>query len=258
MSKVLFTKDNNGIARITLNNPEKQNAFDDEIILDLINILNEIEHSQDLRLVILSSNGKNFSAGADLNWMKRMSNASYDENMRDASSLTTMLQKLNNLAQPTLVIIKGAVFGGGVGLVSCCDISIASNESIFSLSEVKVGLVPATIGPYVIQAIGERNARRFFLTGERFGAEVAREINLVHEVSNESELDEKIEFFIKLFKKNGPKAVLAAKKIISDVANKEIDAAIINHTCQVISELRMSDEGKEGVSAFLEKRNPKW
>ena len=148
-----------------------------------INILNEIEHSQDLRLVILSSNGKNFSAGADLNWMKRMSNASYDENMRDASSLTTMLQKLNNLAQPTLVIIKGAVFGGGVGLVSCCDISIASNESIFSLSEVKVGLVPATIGPYVIQAIGERNARRFFLTGERFGAEVAREINLVHEVT---------------------------------------------------------------------------
>ena len=258
MSKVLFTKDNNGIARITLNNPEKQNAFDDEIILALINIFNEIEHSQDLRLVILSSNGKNFSAGADLNWMKRMSNASYDENMRDASSLTTMLQKLNNLAQPTLVIIKGAVFGGGVGLVSCCDISIASNESIFSLSEVKVGLVPATIGPYVIQAIGERNARRFFLTGERFGAEVAREINLVHEVINENELDEKIEFFIKLFKKNGPKAVLAAKKIIADVANKEIDAAIINHTCHVITELRMSDEGKEGVSAFLEKRNPNW
>ena len=170
MNKVLFTKDNNGIARITLNNPEKQNAFDDEIILDLINILSEIEQSEDIRLVVLSSNGKNFSAGADLNWMKRMSNSDYDANMRDASALTTMLQKLNNLAQPTLVIIKGAVFGGGVGLVSCCDIAIASNDSIFSLSEVKVGLVPATIGPYVIRAIGERNARRFFTSGERFGA----------------------------------------------------------------------------------------
>ena len=142
--------------------------------------------------------------------------------------------------------------------MSCCDISIASNESIFSLSEVKVGLVPATIGPYVIQAIGERNSRRFFLTGERFGAEVAREINLVHEVTEESELENKVEFYIKLFSKNGPNAVLAAKKIVADISNKEIDSTIINHTCKVISKLRMSDEGKEGVSAFLEKRNPNW
>ena len=258
MNKVLFTKDNNGIARITLNNPEKQNAFDDEIILDLINILSEIEQSADLRLVVLSSNGKNFSAGADLNWMKRMSNSDYAANMRDASALTTMLQKLNNLAQPTLVIIRGAVFGGGVGLVSCCDIAIASNESIFSLSEVKVGLVPATIGPYVIRAIGERNARRFFTSGERFGAEVAKNINLVHEVIEESELEAKAEFYKNLFRKNGPKAVLAAKKIVADISNKEIDISVINHTCKVISELRMSDEGKEGVSAFLEKRDPNW
>jgi methylglutaconyl-CoA hydratase len=121
-----------------------------------------------------------------------------------------------------------------------------------------VGLVPATIGPYVIQAIGQRNARRFFLTGERFGAEVAREINLVHEVTEESELENKVEFYIKLFKKNGPNAVLAAKKIVADISNKEIDSTIINHTCKVISKLRMSDEGKEGVSAFLEKRNPNW
>ena len=258
MNKVLFTKDNNGIARITLNNPKKQNAFDDEIILDLINILSEIEQSEDIRLVVLSSNGKNFSAGADLNWMKRMSNSDYDANMRDASALTTMLQKLNNLAQPTLVIIKGAVFGGGVGLVSCCDIAIASNDSIFSLSEVKVGLVPATIGPYVIRAIGERNARRFFTSGERFGAEVAKNINLVHEVIEESELEVKVEFYEKLFRKNGPKAVLAAKKIVADISNKEIDSSVISHTCKVISELRMSDEGKEGVSAFLEKRDPNW
>ena len=258
MNKVLFTKDNNGIAKITLNNPEKQNAFDDEIILDLIDILSEIEQSADLRLVVLSSNGKNFSAGADLNWMKRMSNSDYAANMRDASALTTMLQKLNNLAQPTLVIIRGAVFGGGVGLVSCCDIAMASNESIFSLSEVKVGLVPATIGPYVIRAIGERNARRFFTSGERFGAEVAKNINLVHEVIEESELEEKVEFYENLFRKNGPKAVLAAKKIVADISNKEIDSSVINHTCKVISELRTSDEGKEGVSAFLEKRDPNW
>jgi methylglutaconyl-CoA hydratase len=169
-----------------------------------------------------------------------------------------MLQKLNNLAQPTLVIIRGAVFGGGVGLVSCCDIAIASNDSIFSLSEVKVGLVPATIGPYVIRAIGERNARRFFTSGEQFGAEVAKNINLVHEVIEESELEEKVEFYKNLFKKNGPKAVVAAKKIVADIANKEIDSSVINHTCKVISELRMSEEGKEGVLAFLEKRDPNW
>ena len=179
MSKVLYTRHDNEVVKITLNNPLRNNAFDDEIISSLISILEDIEHSNNIKLVVLDSNGKHFSAGADLNWMKRMSNCSHEENLKDASMLTTMLQKLNNLKYPTLAVIKGAAFGGGVGLISCCDIALASENSIFSLSEVKVGLIPATISPYVINAIGARNARRLFTSGERFDSNIAKQINLV-------------------------------------------------------------------------------
>ena len=258
MSKVLYTRHDNEVVKITLNNPARNNAFDDEIISSLISILEDIEHSDNIKLVVLDSSGKHFSAGADLNWMKRMSNCSHEENLKDASMLTTMLQKLNNLKYPTLAVIKGAAFGGGVGLISCCDIALASENSIFSLSEVKVGLIPATISPYVINAIGARNARRLFTSGERFDSNIAKQINLVHEIAKEEDLEKRISYFINHFKQNGPQAVIAAKKIVLDIFNKEIDDSVISHTCEVISALRTSKEGREGVTAFLEKRNPNW
>ena len=253
MDKVMTEIDSLGVARITLNNPDKHNAFDDQIIGQLTEAFVAIASNSDVRVMVLGSEGKSFSAGADLEWMKRMASYSYDENLRDASALALMLKTLNQMPQPTIARVQGAAFGGAVGLVSCCDMAVAATNASFSLSEVKIGLVPATISPYVIAAIGERWARRYFLTAERFDAQRAMQIGLVNEAVNAEQLDQQINSLIEALLVNGPEAVMAAKQLVFDVSGKPIDQNLIDHSCEVIAAIRVSEQGQEGLNAFLEK-----
>ena len=250
--------DSLGVARITLNNPDKHNAFDDQIIGQLTEAFVAIASNSDVRVMVLGSEGKSFSAGADLGWMKRMASYSYKENLRDAGALALMLKTLNQMPQPTIARVQGAAFGGAVGLVSCCDMAVAATNASFSLSEVKIGLVPATISPYVIAAIGERWARRYFLTAERFDAQRAMQIGLVNEAVNAEQLDQQINSLIEALLVNGPEAVMAAKQLVFDVSGKPIDQNLIDHSCEVIAAIRVSEQGQEGLNAFLEKRKPHW
>lgn len=255
---VLYEFDERGIATVTLNCPEKHNAFDDTIIAELQTIFEQISHNNKARVMILAAEGKSFSAGADLSWMKRMASYSYEENLRDAKALAQMLKTLNTLAIPTIARVQGPAFGGAVGLVSCCDMAIATSKASFCLSEVKIGLVPATISPYVIATIGQRCARRYFLTAERFSASSAAQLGLVSEVVEEQQLDERIKVLCDVLLGNSPIAVKAAKQLVFDVANQEISDDIIADTCKQIASIRVSHEGQEGLSAFLEKRPASW
>ena len=250
--------DSRGVARVTINNPDKHNAFDDQIITQLTQAFAAIANNADVRVMVLGSAGKSFSAGADLGWMQRMANYSYEENLRDCHALAKMLHTLYTMPQPTIARIQGAAFGGAVGLVSCCDIAIAAKPASFSLSEVKIGLVPATISPYVIAAIGERASRGYFVTAERFDAETAEQLGLVSEVTKVEELDTKIEEIVAAVLANSPAAVKAAKQLIFDTSGKPINESLINQTCETIAAIRVSEEGQEGLKAFLEKRAPKW
>jgi methylglutaconyl-CoA hydratase len=257
-STVKLTIDPRGIATVTLNRPEKHNAFDDAVIAELREVFNSMATRDDVRLVVLASEGKNFSAGADLGWMKRMAEYDYDHNHRDAQALAGMLQALYSLPQPTIARVQGAAFGGAVGLVSCCDMAVASESASFCLSEVKIGLIPATISPYVIRAMGERAARRYFTTAERFGAREAQRIGLVSEVVAAEELDEGLEKLLSTLLQNGPAAVRASKALVVDFAGREISPEIIEDSCGRIAHIRVSEEGQEGLSAFLNKRKPGW
>lgn len=258
MNKVITGIDETGVARVTLNNPDKHNAFDDQIIALLTEAFAAVAGNSDVRVMVLSSEGKSFSAGADLGWMKRMASYSYEENLRDAGALALMLKTLNQMPQPTIARVQGAAFGGAVGLVSCCDMAVAASAASFSLSEVKIGLVPATISPYVIAAIGQRAARRYFATAERFDAHRALQIGLVNEVVDAEQLDQQIDVLIDALLGNGPKAVTAAKQLVFDVAGKPIDQQLIDSTCETIAAIRVSDQGQEGLQAFLDKRKPQW
>ena len=189
MEKIITKIDSRGVAKVTLNNPSKHNAFDDYMITQLSNAFTAIAENSDVRLMILASKGQSFSAGADLDWMKRMAAYSYEENLEDAKALAGMLKMLNDMPQPTIARVQGAAFGGALGLISCCDIAVAATTASFALSEVKIGLVPATISPYVIAAIGERYAKRYFITAERFDANTALQMSLVHETVEEQLLD---------------------------------------------------------------------
>ena len=208
--------------------------------------------------MVLGSEGKSFSAGADMEWMKRMASYSYDENLRDASALALMLKTLNEIPQPTIARVQGAAFGGAVGLISCCDMAVAASAASFSLSEVKIGLVPATISPYVIAAIGQRAARRYFVTAERFDAHRALQLGLVNEVVDAEQLDQEIDRLINTLLANGPEAVTVAKQLVFDVAGKPIDQQLIDATCETIAAIRVSEQGQEGLQAFLERRKPQW
>lgn len=258
MDKVITDIDDLGVARVRLNNPDKHNAFDDEIIGDLTEAFIAIADNSNVRVMVLASEGKSFSAGADLEWMKRMASYSYDENLRDASALALMLKTLNEIPQPTIARVQGATFGGAVGLVSCCDMAVAASAASFSLSEVKIGLVPATISPYVIAAIGQRAARRYFVTAERFDAHRAMEIGLVNEVVDAEQLDQEIHRLIDALLANGPEAIITAKRLVIDIAGKVIDQQLIDSTCETIAAIRVSEQGQEGLQAFLEKRKPHW
>lgn len=258
MDKVITHIDSRGIARVTLNNPGKHNAFDDQMILQLTDAFNTIAANPSVRVMLLTSEGKSFSAGADLQWMKRMASYSYQQNLNDAQALAKMLSVLYKMPKPTIARVQGAAFGGAVGLISCCDIAVASSNASFALSEVKIGLIPATISPYVIAAIGERHAKRYFMTAERFDTNTAQQINLVHEVVDELVLDAKVEQLISTLLNNGPEAVTAAKQLVLSISGKTIDPPLIEHTCEVIAGIRVSTQGQEGLTAFLDKRKPNW
>jgi methylglutaconyl-CoA hydratase len=258
MDKVITDIDDHGVAQVRLNNPDKHNAFDDEIIGELTEAFVAIVDNSNVRVMVLGSEGKSFSAGADLEWMKRMASYSYDENLRDASALALMLKTLNEIPQPTIARVQGAAFGGAVGLVSCCDMAVAASAASFSLSEVKIGLVPATISPYVIAAIGHRAARRYFVTAERFDAHRALQLGLVNEVVDAEQLDQEIDRLINTLLANGPEAVTGAKQLVFDVAGKPIDQQLIDATCETIAAIRVSEQGQEGLQAFLERRKPQW
>jgi methylglutaconyl-CoA hydratase len=250
--------DSRGVATVTLNRPEKHNAFDDAVIAQLREAFDALSASEDVRVVVLASRGKNFSAGADLGWMKRMAEYDYEHNLRDAQLLAGMLQSLHDLPQPTIARVQGAAFGGAVGLVSCCDMAVAEEGASFCLSEVKIGLIPATISPYVIRAMGERAARRYFTTAERFRAGEARRIGLVSEIAAAGALDETLEGLVTALLQNGPVAVRESKRLVVDVAGREISAELIEDTCERIAHIRVSQEGQEGLGAFLNKRKPGW
>jgi len=258
MSASLEITKSNGVATVTLNRQEKHNAFDDAVIDELTSVFEDIDSDDSIRVMILAANGKNFSAGADLAWMKRMATYSYEDNLRDARALAKMLKTLNELSKPTIARLQGAAFGGAVGLVSCCDIAIATPTASFALSEVKIGLIPATISPYVVRAIGERAARRYFVTAERFDAAQAHHLGLVSEIRAEIEIDGFISGLANTIKNNSPSAVSAAKKLALDIGNTQINDKLIEDTCERIADIRASENGQEGLTAFLEKRAPAW
>lgn len=256
--KMLCAVDSKGVATITLNRPEIHNAFDDELIQLLNETLERLAGDKKIRALVLAARGKNFSAGADLNWMQRVASYSEEQNRDDAAKLAAMLNRLDSFPAPTIARVQGAAFGGAVGLVSCCDIALASQRASFCLSEVRIGLLPATISPYVINAIGARQARRYFVTAERFSAQSAREMGLVAEVCAEGELDLAVQKLINTILNNGPRAVAMAKGLALSMSNRVIDQALQDQTSALIAQVRVSDEGQEGLSAFLQKRAPEW
>jgi methylglutaconyl-CoA hydratase len=258
MSAITLKIDERQIATLTLNRPVIHNAFDDALIREVTATLRDLEKKAELRALVLASTGSSFSAGADLQWMKRMSSASMEANQRDAEELSGMLRRLQLFPRPTIAVVQGAAYGGGVGLIAACDIAIASELATFSLSEVKLGLIPSVIGPYVMVAIGERHARRYFLSAEKFTAAEALRIGLVHEVVAPDAMARTLEKITDSILLGGPKAQVAAKRLINDIAGKPIVPDMLDETARRIASIRSTDEGREGVAAFLEKRKPNW
>jgi len=255
---MLEVEKHGGVARVILNRPELRNAFDDALISELRKVFLEVEKDNAVRVMVLAGNGPAFCAGADLNWMKRMAGYGYDENLADARALAEMLATLDRMPKPTIARVHGAVFAGGTGLVAACDIAVGTPEAKFCLSEAKLGLSPATISPYVIRAMGERNARRYFLSAEVFDAEEAYRIGMLSALVPAATLDSRIEDLIKNLLAGGPEAHGKIKDLIRAVAGRRVDDALVAETAKRIAEIRGSPEGKEGVTAFLEKRKPSW
>jgi len=247
-----------GIARVTLNRPELRNAFDDALISRLRATFLDIEKDSEVRIMVLAGNGPAFCAGADLNWMKRMAGYGYDENLADAQALAGMLAALERLPKPTIARVHGPVFAGGTGLVAACDIAVGTPEAKFCLSEAKLGLSPATISPYVIRAMGERTARRYFLTAEVFDAQEAFRVGMLSLLVPADELDPTISGLTEHLLAGGPQAHAKIKALIRDVAGRRPDDALTAETARRIAEIRGSPEGREGIAAFLEKRRASW
>ena len=255
---VLVSTDASGVATLTLNRPAVHNAFDDALIAELTASLRRVAADTAVRVVVLTGSGQSFSAGGDLNWMRRMAQYSDAENRADAMALAGLLRTLDELAKPTVARVNGAAFAGGLGLVSCCDIAVAAEEAVFSLSEARLGLVPATIGPYVVAAIGPRAARRYFLTAERFSASEAQRIGLVHEVAPRAALDAAVDKIVATLLEAAPGAQARAKRLIAEVESRPLSDTTMALTAQVIADARASAEGREGLAAFFDKRKPSW
>jgi len=243
---------------VWLSRPEVHNAFDDTLIAALTGTLRQFEADPQVRVLVLAARGPSFSAGADLGWMKRMAGYTEAENCRDAEALAELLRTLNSLKKPTIAAVQGNAYGGGVGLVACCDIAVAVEAATFALTEVRLGLTPATISPYVVAAIGERQARRYFLTAEAFNAREAQRIGLVHQTCKPDDLPLIVAQIIDSLVACGPVAQAAAKDLIRRVGRGPVDAEMIADTARRIAEIRVSPEGREGIAAFLEKRKAAW
>ncbi len=250
--------DARGVATLWLDRPELHNAFDDALIAALTAELGRLASDETVRVLVLAGRGKSFSAGADLNWMKRMAGYTEAENRRDADALAGLMRTLDAFPKPTLARVHGAAFGGGVGLVACCDIAVAAETAGFCLSEVKLGLIPAVISPYVVAAIGARAARRYFLTAETFDAATAKRFGLLHEVAPAELFDEALEAILAPLLAAGPRAQTESKALIARVARGPIDDAMVADTAARIARIRVSPEGREGIAAFLAKRRPDW
>ena len=255
---LLLTHDRRGVGRITLNRPEVHNAFNEDLINALDEAIDSLACNAAVRVVVMAGNGKSFSAGADLNWMKRTADYDFAENSIDALRFGEMLGRFASMPKPVVGAIQGPAYGGGVGLVAACVIVIASEAAAFMLSEVKLGLIPAVISPYVVRAIGARQARRYFLSAERIDPATARVLGLVHEVVADGELEATADAMITRLLKNSPAAMAASKDLIDAVSDRPTDRAVIKDTAQRIAEARASADGREGIAAFLEKRKPVW
>ena len=246
------------VAHITLTRPEVRNAFNDEVIRELTAAFQTAAAEPTVRAVVLAAEGPSFCAGADLNWMRRMADYTRAENLADAAALAEMLRVIYTCPKPTVARVQGDVYAGGVGLVAVCDMAVSVDTAGFCLSEVKLGLIPATISPYVIRAMGARAAHRYFLTAERFSAAEAHRIGLIHEVVSADQLDAKVTELTQALCNASPNAVRSCKALLHDVAERDIDAHLIAHTIEGIADIRSSREGKEGVQSFLNKRKPFW
>jgi methylglutaconyl-CoA hydratase len=257
-STFLEATDDRGVTTLTLNRPDRHNAFDDTLIAELTAALRRLGDDAGVRAVVLASSGRSFSAGADLGWMRRMASHSFDANRADAAGLAGLMHTLDRLPKPTIALVQGPAYGGGVGLVACCDIAIAAERASFCLSEVKLGLTPATISPYVVNAIGARWARRLIQTAEVFTAARAREIGLVHEVVPEDGLAAVAEDVLRAILQGAPGAQADAKSLVFLCEGRPVDVTLAEETCRRIALRRASAEGREGITAFLDKRPPTW
>jgi len=247
-----------GVATLLLNRPEVRNAFNDEVIGELTRAFGALSVRKDVRCIVLAAAGPAFCAGADLNWMRRMADYTREENLADAAQLAEMLRVIYTCPKPTIARIQGDVYAGGMGLVAACDMAVSVDSANYCLSEVRLGLFPATISPYVIRAMGARAAHRYFLTAERFDAREAHRIGFIHSVASADALDARVAELTQALLGASPNAVKACKLLLQDVAGRDISAELIDRTVQGIADIRASDEGQEGVQSFLQKRKPSW
>jgi methylglutaconyl-CoA hydratase len=253
-----LNKDARGFATLWLNRPEKNNAFNAEMIRELVLAIDEVQSDKGLRFLLLRGRGKHFSAGADLAWMQQSAKLDFDANLTDARELAEMMYSLYHLKLPTLAVVQGAAFGGAVGLIACCDMAIGASDAQISLSEVRIGLAPAVISPFVVKAIGERATRRYAMTGERFSGERARELGLLSETYAAEALDDSLCGWIDTLMLNSPQAMRASKDLMREASSGSLSPALRRYTENSIARIRVSPEGQEGLNAFLEKRKPAW
>lgn len=244
------------VATLSLNRPEKHNAFDDAVIAELLSHLDSIRNDESIRVLILRAEGKHFCAGADLAWMKRMAKLNYEDNLTDAKELARLMSELNSLPIPTIARVQGAAYGGAIGLIACCDIAIASDNARFCLSEVKLGLAPATIGPFVVDAMGARRCRQLFTTAEVFSSAQAEQYGLIHKTAALEDLDSEVENTKVNLLQAGPSATRAAKQLVKHIQSSPEN--LEEDTSKLIAALRVSEEGQEGLGAFFDKRQPSW
>ncbi|HRH13509.1 MAG TPA: enoyl-CoA hydratase/isomerase family protein [Azonexus sp.] len=246
------------VATIWMNRPDLHNAFDENLIAELTAACRALDDDDDVRVVVLAGRGRSFSAGADLNWMKRAASNGIDDNLDDARALARMLRALAEMRKPTIARVQGAALGGGMGLAAACDIAVASTKAVFATSEVRFGIIPSAISPYVLRAIGARQATRYFQSAERIDAVRAREIGLVHEAVEPEQLDGKVQDIVAALLQGGPLAQAAAKNLIRAVNNQPINNVLVEETAHRIAHLRATPEAREGIAAFLDKRSPAW
>jgi methylglutaconyl-CoA hydratase len=258
MTSTLDITSNGPVARVYLNRPELRNAFNDAVIAELTAAFRALGADASVRAIVLGGHGKAFCAGADLNWMRAMADYSWEQNRADAQALADMLWTIYSCPHPVVGRIQGDCYAGGVGLAAVCDVLVAVDGVHFALSEARLGLLPATIGPYVLRALGEQAARRYFATAERFTSAEAHRLGFVHELAGADALDAKVDAIVQALVANGPAAVKACKRLVQDLAGQPITAALREDTARRIADIRAGAEGREGVQAFLQKRTPSW